>query len=118
MKNKKNNLKGLLGRLVVGSAFASGIVGLSGCNANWYKHDDTTYINREEGKFTIVGKWQRDGSIVYDYPRDPMIQNKIKDSLRRVMPDNITYNSDGTISDIKCMIKFQDGSAVIKYYDK
>ncbi len=121
MKNERNNLNGLLSKLAIGATIALGVTDLSSCNTNLSGFGGKYYgpgEHPEISELTRPGIRQRDGSIVRNYSRDPIVQNKLKIALKTsVSPQNIIYGPDGTILDLKSFTRLPDGRVVITYYD-
>ena len=108
---KKINGNGGLATLVAGSFMLAGcgadIVSVRGTGSDYRPYSNPS----SEIRYNLIFERQTDGNDVCEIPRIPDLQTRLKKTIiETVSVEKLKFRKDGTLTDIRYIIKFPDGS--------
>ncbi len=118
---KKGMVSGLAG-IVLGSAVLGGcsdVQSFSGVRSHDY-NNNYSVPKETKIKYSLIMEKQPDGNYVCEVPRNPDLQMRLKKTIMETVPaQELKFREDGTLADIRYIIKFPNGSAqFVPYQDE
>ncbi|MEK6933936.1 MAG: hypothetical protein AABW75_03610 [Nanoarchaeota archaeon] len=109
----KLKIAGMTGSLALLSACETGTQSFTVQNP-----PSQSYTSQPKTLYNVLGKVMSDGNMVYEFPRIKDLQDRIKRSYWREIPEVMKQHAvNGEVPDIHYLIGYPNGSGRIVFYE-